>query len=97
MIAPTISTIRPTAASGTSTGAMPSAAGRVRPTAARTSRVPMALAAPALKSSTHPMPKAASFSLGRVSFRAPLARTATASSPAMIHSAMFMRVLLGGM
>jgi len=43
------------------------------------------------------LPKAASFSLGRASFMAPLARTATASSPAMIHKARFIRVLLVGL
>jgi hypothetical protein len=92
MIAPSISNTRPTAASGTRTGAMSSAAGRIRPIAARTSRVPMALTVPAPKSSTHPRPEVASFCLGRVSFMAPLARKTTASSPAMIHRAMFMRV-----
>src|SRR5215216_798103 len=54
MNAPTISNTRPTAASGTRTGAMSSVAGRIRPTAARTSRVPMALMLLPLKSSTPP-------------------------------------------
>src|ERR1017187_2815549 len=80
---------RPTAATGTSTGATSTTAGRIRPTAARTSRVPMVLTPPALKSSTHAQPEAASLPFGRVSFQAPPAREPTASSPATIHRAMF--------
>jgi hypothetical protein len=53
----------------------------------------MALTPPALKSPAHPMPEAASFSLGQVSFTAPLARKATASRVAMIDKAMFIRIL----
>jgi hypothetical protein len=37
MVAPTITNTTPTAASGTRTGAMSSAAGRIKPTAARSS------------------------------------------------------------
>src|ERR687897_2335152 len=93
--APTISNTRPTAASGTRTGAMSSAAGRIRPTAARTSRTPMALTAPALKSSTHPPPGlAANFSLGRISLATPAARKITANSPAAIHRARSIRFSL---
>ena len=44
--APANSNTAPVAASGTRTGAMPSAAGTIRPTAARNSRAPMALRAP---------------------------------------------------
>src|SRR6266536_3564742 len=49
--APANSNTAPVAASGTRTGAMPTAAGTIRPTAARNSRAPMALRAPGLKSS----------------------------------------------
>lgn len=93
--APANNNTAPEAASGTRTGAMPSAAGRIRPTAPRNSRTPMALRAPGLKSSTHlvaaPMP--ASFSLG-TNILALLPSKTTASSPATIHSATFRRFLL---
>src|SRR5262249_7868184 len=91
MNAPAISNARPTAASGTRTGAISSAAGRIRPTAASTSRTPIALMLPALKSLTHPH-LAGSFCLGWPSFAAPLARKTAASNPAVIHNAMSMLV-----
>jgi hypothetical protein len=72
-------------------------AGRTRPTAARTSRAPMALTEPALKSSAHPPRGVATiFSLGRISLPAPPARKTTASSPAMIHRVRFMSFSLQG-
>jgi hypothetical protein len=93
--APTISATRPTAASGTSTGTMSRAAGRIRPIAASTSRAPTSFTVPGEKSSTQPM-VAASFSFGCVSFVRPAAKKATASTPAMIHRTTFIgRSLLG--
>src|SRR6185312_5630366 len=90
--APVNSNTAPVAASGTRTGAMPSAAGTIRPTAARNSRAPMALRAPGLKSSTHleaapPIP--ANFSLGTNSLVLLLTRKTTARIPATIHRARF--------
>src|SRR3954452_21379644 len=69
MAAPIISSIRPTAARGTMIGAMSRAAGRTRPTAASTSRVPISLSISGEKSSVHAMfGEAASFSLDCTSF-----------------------------
>src|SRR6266576_2569979 len=101
--APVNSNTAPVAASGTRTGAMPSAAGTIRPAAARNSRAPMALRAPGLKSSTHleaapPIP--ASFSLGTNSLVLLATRKTTARIPATIHRARFslrfMRISLKG-
>src|SRR5262249_21294193 len=101
--APANSNTAPVAASGTRIGAMPSAAGTIRPTAARSSRAPMALRAPGLKSSTHleaapPIP--ANFSLGTNSLVLLLTRKTTARIPATIHRARFslrlMRISLKG-
>ena len=87
----------------TRTGAMPSAAGTIRPTAARNSRAPMALRVPGLKSSTHleaapPIP--ASFSLGTNTLVLLATRKTTARIPATIHRARFsfhfMRISLTG-
>src|SRR6266566_4295400 len=101
--APANSNTAPVAASGTRTGAMPSAAGTIRPAAARNSRAPMALRAPGLKSSTHleaapPIPT--SFSLGTNTLVLLATRKTTARIPATIHRARFsfrfMRISLKG-
>src|SRR4051794_20169913 len=94
-IAPAMSRTRPVAASGTRMGAMPRAAGTIRPTAARTSATPMAFTPGVLKRSAHCM-VLASFSRGWVSFCTPLARNRTARIAAMIQRAMFMRVRRNG-
>src|SRR5262245_11986198 len=88
--APTNSNATQVAVTGTSMGAMSRTAGRIRPAAARISRVPMARRAPGLKSRTHSAagPTEASFSLGTNSLEELTRRTA-ASSPATIHSARF--------
>src|SRR5437870_5002468 len=80
----------PAAAAGTSTVAIPSTAGRMRPRAARISRPPMRLTAASEKSSTHPWPVAASFAFGWAIFMVPAARKARASTAVMIQRTMFM-------
>src|SRR5690242_15113436 len=92
--APTNSSATQTAVTGTSTGAMSRAAGRIRPAAPRISRAPMARSAPGLKSRTHcaaAPPRAASVSRGTYIFMV-LTRRAAAGSPATIHRARFMTV-----
>src|SRR6266540_3227443 len=93
VIAPIISNTTPTAASGTRTGAMPTAAGGSRPTAGRSSMAPRVLTKPTLKSPVHSAPAwmAASLSLGTNSLVVLLTRKTTVSSPAAIHRARFMR------
>jgi len=85
--APTNSSATQTAVIGTSTGAMSSTAGRIRPIAARISRTPIARRAPGLKSITHSAacPTAAIRSRGTTIFDVLTSSTA-ASSPVTIHS-----------
>src|SRR5690606_14995681 len=88
----------PVAASGTTTGAMPSTAGSTRPAAARNSTAPMALRAPGLKSSTQRVaapPAAASRSLGTNILALPIRQT-VAIRPATIQSARFILGSLNG-
>src|SRR5918995_354966 len=82
--APINSNATPVAASGTSTGAMSSAAGRIRPAAARSSRVAMALRARGLKSLTHCAagpPTAAIFSRGTNALEVLISRTHSGGDP----------------
>src|SRR5882762_9429885 len=83
--APTIIKPRPVAARGTKTGAMSSAAGRIRPIAASTSSRPRPFTVLSEKSSAQPWPVAASLALGWVSFIVPPARKTTASRPATVQ------------
>src|SRR5690606_18578085 len=88
----------PVAASGTTTGAMPSTAGSTRPAAASNSTAPMALRAPGLKSSTQRVaapPAAASRSLGTNILALPIRQT-VAIRPATIQSARFIIGSLNG-
>jgi hypothetical protein len=53
IIAPIINSTQQTAVTGTRTGAMPTTAGRIRPAAAGSSRIPRGLAEPAPTSRVH--------------------------------------------
>lgn len=79
-----------TAVTGTRAGAMSTTAGRIRPTAASSSRTPRLFRKPTLTCAVQPPPgAAASFSRGTKVLVTPPARATAASSAAPIHRARF--------
>lgn len=84
-IAPIITTAAPTAAIGVSTGAIPVAAGRIRPIAASRSTTPMSTETRGESNGSRPPGRAA----GALSFIRPEATNTAATRPCTIQSTTF--------